>query len=573
MQYTLLNHQRMIIFLLTLIPYLCTCTQPDDVVEIAQGRVRGLRQVSRNGNDFVSFNGIPYGAPPIGEYRFQPAQPAGGWNGTLDALVWPPYCVQFPGRGDDDDPVQVQGQEDCLYLSVDTSDTQPQVLKPVMFWIHGGGFNTGSGNAMPHYLIDEDIVLVRINYRLGPLGFLSLGTPRVSGNQGIRDMILALHWVQANIEMFGGDPGKVTIFGESAGGWAVFNLMVSPEASGLFRAVISESQGIIGLNNQFFYSPEQATASGLQTASLAGCQEDLESCLENSSLSNIVAAGTSPQRMKGGYPRANQDDFSMHGSLFPDFPENIVEFGLHNKVPVMAGTNTAEGTMFAGDIFWNPDLMERLNDEGVWEAEGPYRVMFRTPALAGSDWEPCDSFIAEEAKQFYFNGTFAASKLQNYVDMISDSSIIRATHKTLMVLANSNSMEGQKVYEYVLSFQDETSQTYDPRAYELGVGVPHVNDVFYLFYVPGAESWSPRNLLISQQMCAMWANFAKEMNPTPPHGDNHDSLGDFVWTDIVGGGGMMLDIGEELKMDYSPNLHNRMEFWARTEKACQVASN
>jgi len=568
----------MMILLLTLLPSLCTCTQPDDVVDIAQGRVRGLRQVSRNGIDFVAFNGIPYGAPPIGEYRFQPAQPAGGWNGTLDALVWPPSCVQFPGRGDDDDPVEIQGQEDCLYLSVDTSDTQPQVLKPVMFWIHGGGFNTGSGNAMPHYLIDEDIVLVRINYRLGPLGFLSLGSPRVSGNQGIRDMILALQWVQGNIDMFGGDPEKVTIFGESAGGWAVFNLMVSPEASGLFRAVISQSQGILGLENQYFYSPEQATASGLQTASLAGCQEDLateelESCLENLSLSNIVAAGTSSQRMKGGYPRASQDDFSMHGSLFPDFPQNIIDFGLHNKVPVMAGTNTAEGAMFAGDVFWVPDLMERLNDEEIWKVEGPCRVLFRTPALAGSDWEPCDSFIVEEAKQFYFNGTFAASKLQNYVDMISDSSIIRATHKTMMVLANSNSMEGQKVYEYVLSFHDETSQTYTPRAYELGVGVPHGNDVYYLFYVPGAESWSPANLLISRQMCAMWANFAKHRNPTPAQEDNQDILGDFIWTDIVQGGGMMLDIGEELKLDYSPKLHNRMEFWARTEKACQAASN
>ena len=152
----------------------------------------------------------------------------------------------------DDDTMEIQGQEDCLYLSVDTSDTEPQSLKPVMFWIHGGSFNTGSGNYMPHYLIDEGVVLVRINYRLGPLGFLSLGSPSVSGNQGIRDMILALEWVQENIIHFGGDPEKVTIFGESAGGWAVFNLMVSPGAAGLFRAVISQSQGIIGLQNQFF---------------------------------------------------------------------------------------------------------------------------------------------------------------------------------------------------------------------------------------------------------------------------------------------------------------------------------
>ena len=188
--------------------------------------------------------------------------------------------------------------------------------------------------------------------------------------------------------------------------------------------------------------------------------EDYENCLVGSSLTDIVAAGTSPLRVKQGYPRANKDDFSMHGSIFPDYPENIIDFGLHNKVPVMAGTNTADGAPFAGDVFWDPELMERLNDEDVWKAEGPCRVLFRTPGLARGDWEPCNVFMVEEAKQFYFNGTFAASKLQNDVDMISDSSIIRTTHQTLMKLASSSSMNGIKLYEYVLSFQDETSITY-----------------------------------------------------------------------------------------------------------------
>ena len=107
-----------VILFLLILPSLCSC-QPDDTVVIAQGMVRGLRQVSRNGMDFVAFNGLPYGAPPIGKLRFQPPQPAEGWNGTLEALDWPPSCVQFTGRANDDDPVDIQGQEDCLYLSVD----------------------------------------------------------------------------------------------------------------------------------------------------------------------------------------------------------------------------------------------------------------------------------------------------------------------------------------------------------------------------------------------------------------------------------------------------------------------
>ena len=310
--------------------------------------------------------------------------------------------------------------------------------------------------------------------------------------------------------------------------------------------------------------------SGFQIGSLAGCALDwtLERCLISSSLTDIVAAGTSPQRIKQGYPRASKDDFSMHGSLFPDSPENMIDFGLHNKVPVMAGTNTAEGAMFAGDVFWDPELMERLNDEEVWKAEGPCRVMFRTPALNGGDWEPCDSFIAEEARNFYFNGTFAASKIQNYVDMISDSSIIRTTHRTLEKLATSSSMEGIKLYEYVLSFQDETSLTYTPRAFELGVGVPHGNDVYFLFYVSGAENWSQANLDVSRRMCSMWANFAKELNPTPANEETSQILGDFIWDDLEHGNGKMLNIGEELNMEENRKLLDRMDFWTRKEDAC-----
>ena len=234
----------------------------------------------------------------------------------------------------------------------------------------------------------------------------------------------------------------------------------------------------------------------------------------------------------------------------------------------MTGTNTAEGAGFAADVFWNPELMDRLNKEEIWKAEGPNRVLFRTPALGGSDWEPCDALIVEEAKQFYFNGTFAASKIQNYVDMISDSSIVRVTHQTLMKLASSSSMNGIPLYEYVLSFQDETSQTYLPRAFELGVGVPHSNDVFFLFYIYGAEYWSQANLDTSKRMCAMWGNFAKDLNPTPRIGESSEVLGDLIWDDIEHAKGKILNIGEELKMEINQKLLDRMDFWTRTEDSC-----
>lgn len=140
-----------------------------------------------------------------------------------------------------------KGNEDCLFLNVYTRrlpsrEAHPRL--PVMVWIHGGGFTFGSGNAFlygPDYLVAEDVVLVTINYRLGPLGFLSLGSGDASGNAGLKDQVLALKWVQENVAAFGGDPDTVTIFGESAGGSSVQFLMLSPLAVGLFHRAISES--------------------------------------------------------------------------------------------------------------------------------------------------------------------------------------------------------------------------------------------------------------------------------------------------------------------------------------------
>jgi len=247
----------------------------------------------------------------------------------------------------------------------------------------------------------------------------------------------------------------------------------------------------------------------------------------------------------------------------------MIEFGLHNNVPVMAGTNTAEGAPFAGDIIWDPSLLNRLNDDNIWKIEGPERVLFRTPALNGSDWEPCDPYIAEMTRRFYFNETFSASKIQDWVNLISDSSIIRTTHQTLQWLAqNQVKMEKKKLYQYVLSFHDETSSTYFPRAFELGVGVPHGNDVYYLFYVPGAEYWSQTNLDISRRMCAMWANFAKYLDPTPENIDSDGILENFLWEDIVQSEGKVLNIGEKLKMEENAELQHRMEFWKEIEEAC-----
>ncbi|XP_069696460.1 esterase FE4-like isoform X3 [Periplaneta americana] len=216
-----------------------------DSVLVKQGHLRGHRLVSKGGREIFAFQGVPYAKPPIGELRFKPPQPPDSWKGILDATQDGPMCIQRPGLSTDPN-TPLLGGEDCLYLNVFTPRLPEEhpVSMDVMFFIHGGGWMTGSGGSTmhgPQYLLDKDVVLVSVNYRLGAFGFLSTGDAACPGNNGLKDLVAALRWVQDNIAAFGGNPGSVTIFGHSAGAVNVHFLMLSPVSNGLFHRAISQS--------------------------------------------------------------------------------------------------------------------------------------------------------------------------------------------------------------------------------------------------------------------------------------------------------------------------------------------
>ena len=215
------------------------------VVRTAQGAVRGRWAPSG-----AEFRGIPYADPPTGERRFAPPRRHASWGARIlsaehfgdaapQAPPEPPFGTLLGTRA---------SSEHCLSLNVWTPDTDPQAKSPVMVWIHGGGYADESGSDEPfhgHSFARDGVVLVTINYRLGVLGYLDVadafGIAEGSGNFGALDQICALEWVQENIAVFGGDPDNVTVFGESAGGWAVATLLASPRARGLFRRAICQS--------------------------------------------------------------------------------------------------------------------------------------------------------------------------------------------------------------------------------------------------------------------------------------------------------------------------------------------
>jgi para-nitrobenzyl esterase len=306
-------------------------------VKIQQGALRGeATAVGR------VFKGIPYGAPPIGPNRWRPPVAAAGWSGVRDATAFGPACVQpevTAGSIYVDTPSRMS--EDCLSLNVWTPK-DVTAKTPVMLWIHGGSLTFGySGSKIydASALAAKGVIVVTINYRLGILGYLahpelSAESPRgVSGNYGMLDQIEALRWVKANIAAFGGDPGNVTIFGESAGALSVFQLMASPLARGLFHKAIAESGGMSTM-------PELKTAAyGLPSAEAVG--EAAAKTLKADNLAALRAMDAvtlTKAAYAGGIPTtANIDNWVLTRQLVDTFDR-----GEQAQVPTIAGFNGDE---------------------------------------------------------------------------------------------------------------------------------------------------------------------------------------------------------------------------------------
>ena len=432
------------------------------------------------------FRGIPYAAPPVGPLRWRPPLPVAPWTEPRDCGAFGPSCPQ-PGQKETE-----RYDEDCLTLNVWTPSRSPGAGLPVMVWIHGGAFHFGSSSQREYQgaqLARMGVVVVTLNYRLGPLGFLvhpeldRESEHRTSGNYGLLDQIAALKWVRRNIAAFGGDPDRVTLFGQSAGSRSVGLLVLSPLARGLFRRAIAQSGGpLVGseyLNPQFDGNRERVSRMGEELATrLCGNRRDVLGTLRALPARDIVQA---EDCRTGLFDEGLFFAPVFDGRVLPSDPLAVLKKGIPHPVPMILGSTLNEGTLY---LQGEKDLSLPRYDAFLQARFGPRKDQAR--------------------------GIFPARE---------DSQVPGAMDRVLTVGANAwparlmaRSLERRGVRAYLYQF------TRRPRTeLALRLGAHHGVDLAYVFgNLDPPEAYDPLDREISRQVMGAWVRFAATGDPNGP---------------------------------------------------------
>ncbi|XP_053947009.1 esterase E4 isoform X2 [Anastrepha ludens] len=539
------------------------------VIQTTLGKIRGRFQKYRSGErgGYYSFKGIRYGEPPIGASRFRAAKPVKPWFGVRDASREGNSCPHKNMILD-----TFKGSEDCLFLNVFTTQLpkeDDEVLLPVMVWLHGGGYSFGSGNTFlygPDYLVAENIVLVTLNYRLGPLGFLTAG-PDAPGNQGLKDQILALKWVRDNIAAFGGDPKQVTVFGESAGASSVQMLLLSPLAEGLFHRAISQSGSALNPWSMADSSSERAfrLAANLGYVGANDTEEILEFLRRVPAMKLVEAAPTTltaeDSRNNIGLPfvpivegywnaRGEREIFYEDPFITQHPNEMYQQHKFHSSVPYMTGYNTHEAMLFIRRLRKNPKLLEIIEND--------------FSRMVPRDLNVTDerARVTRDIRQFYLGAKqVGVDSVDEMIALLTDLMFLHGIRKT----ARNHAKYGNApVYMYRFSY-DGALGLYKRMLGISRPGVCHGDEMGYLFKFGFFNlSLDPRSteVLVKNRMVRMWTNFAKYGTPTPQ--TEEDALLTTTWEPISPHTVMedlsYLDISANMKMRSNPEAE-RQQFW------------
>ncbi|XP_055534060.1 glutactin-like [Wyeomyia smithii] len=485
----------------------CAQTEQQPVVTIPElGTVRGSISYSAWTNRMIySFEGIPFAESPTGNLRFQPPVKTISWEGTLDATKPGISCPQL--LGSDVNAID----ENCLTLSVFSNDLTS--YRPVMVSIHGGAFFLGSAIGYPpDYLLEADIVLVVIQYRLGPLGFLSTMSDKIPGNVGILDMILALEWVQQNIASFGGNPQVVTIFGESAGGAAVSALLHTPlvrsKPTPLFHRAIIQSGSV--------FSPwaicDTPTEGAYDIASRLGCGNDVEQCLLEAPVEDLLIAfqlHRTDAIVNRGLPYVAGATMVVGGpsGLFPEHPKKYLSQAFPN-ISVIAGVTSQDGLIFLNEICeLHPEIAQSLNT--AQDLHSFVRLLhekFGQTRLDGTlqGYAVHEHFLMSEIDQMQWKEI-----VLGLTDICGNHAFKGPVLVDTLALA---SVDSNRAYLYSFDYAIDNSTNLPLSiSFPYEGAVHHAADIHYLF------PWSnldDNGLKIAQTMVQLWTSFARTGVPT-----------------------------------------------------------
>ncbi|XP_046753938.1 esterase E4-like [Diprion similis] len=533
-------------------------------VTILQGPLEGTTVLSLNNRTIYSFLGIPYAQPPIGNLRFSNPVAAGNWTGTFNATVDGEKCLQYV----------VTGSEDCLYLNVYT----PQLpgngsssLLPVMVSIHGGGFAYGSGDFDgngPAYLLDVDVVLVTMNYRLGVLGFLSTGDEVAPGNWGLKDQVLSLEWVRDNIAFFGGDPNQVTIMGNSAGAVSVHMLALSDLARGLFHKYIAQSGSASGF---WAYQPSELSAQHSHVfGGYLNCDNStstlLIQCLRGLNVSTIMLGDMMSglwNTVGGSWSPTIEPD--IEGALLTDSPLNLVNAGKMHDLPSISGSTRDEAATFVAGYVLVPGMFDQFLadiDNALPNVLGYSRWVDDVPAATAA------------LKDFYFPDLTAdrSELLQNLTLAISDTMFIYPGFRMVQM---QNSIFESDQFFYSFDYRGIYSQTDMISSAMPNNSAAHADEMFYLFpqteaiFGAARENMTVNDRQMVDTMMELWTSFAITGIPTT-------TTGGVTWQPFATGNNNYLRIGS----DSDPTVENlndfqpeRMQLWSDLLVASSAANS
>ncbi|XP_019614817.1 PREDICTED: uncharacterized protein LOC109462698 [Branchiostoma belcheri] len=473
------------------------------------GRVAGL-ELDVLGTAVNAFLGIPFAKPPIGEQRFKHAEPKEQWEGTYQATNKPNACSQEVYENDPNlwgmnTPVS----EDCLYLNIWQPNPVPTAAA-VMVWIYGGGFSRGSSSFPIHdgrYLVaTEGVIVVGINYRLSALGFLYDGTDQAPGNVGLTDQVLALQWIQDNIASFGGDPSKVTLFGQSAGGISVGYHLLSHGSWNLFtRAILQSGTALMEWGQD---SRADAYDKAVSLAKAFGCptkQGEMLACLRNQDGQLLVNSSVSKLAF---FP-------VLDGSFLPESPSVALETGAFKKADILLGSNENEGTYLVYEQSSDTEgiiTKDQLRDGMVQNLPMLNEFAVDAAAFQYTDWE-------QLGKETMYRDALS-SLYGDFLFLCPDVNTARAHVRN-----------GASVYMYSFTHRSSISP------YPLWLGSVHGEELRFVFGLPldPAKGFNEEEKALTRRMMRHWANFAKTGNPN----DNTDG----IWSAFneTAGGYMVLD--------------------------------